>query len=593
MKTVLVLVSLLLPALGFCESGFETLFESSGGRKTPGYDETVVWFQELAASNDKMKLLNFGQSPQGRDLPLIIVDRQQRFDPSQHNNRQDHVVLLVQACIHAGESCGKDAGMILLRELATDPKAANELLDKVTLLFIPIFNVDGHERFGPHNRINQNGPDEMGWRVTARNQNLNRDFLKADTPEMRHWLKLYQQWMPDFFIDIHSTDGADYQYAITYGLETHGNMDSGLTNWTSIYSEVMNAEMQDVGYPMAPYVSFRQWHDPRSGLATWAAGPRFSQGYTALQNRPGLLIETHMLKDYRVRVDAAYNLVRKTMKYLNTQAPDLCDLVLQADNFTASQAFRQEPYPLTFKLTENHRPFIFLGVSYEKVTSDITGGDWFVFSDQPETMEIELYDELEPEKTAQLPEAYIIPPEWEEIIDRLKWHGVQFDILAEAVALDIRSWQFNEAKWRETPYEGHHPVTFEMQPVFEKRVFPAGSVVVDLNQRAARVVAHLLEPQGPDSMVRWGYLDAIFERVEYVESYVIENMIREMVKKEPELLEELEVLKVEDSEFAKDPWAIRHWFYKKTPFYDKRVGFYPVGMLDDRVILEGLQTLDK
>ena len=198
-----------------------------------------------------------------------------------------------------------------------------------------------------------------------------------------------------------------------------------------------------------------------------------------------------------------------------TFAQDLRELVLLADKHTASKAFRQEHFPLTFKLTENHRPFEFLGVSYEKVTSDITGGDWFVFSDQPETMEIELYDELEADHTAQLPAAYVIPPEWEVVIDRLQWHGVEYQRLAEPVELEIRTWRFLEAKWREKPYEGHHPVSFEMEPLVEKRVFPAGSVVVDMNQRSARVAAHLLEPLGPDSMVRWGYLDAIFERVEY------------------------------------------------------------------------------
>ncbi len=591
MKTTLTLIFLIFPALGLSAPQFETLYESSGGKKTPGYDEALTWFQELAASSEILQLTSFGLSPQGRQLPLIVADNQGRFDASLHLDRQDHVVLLVQACIHAGESCGKDAGMLLLRELATQPGVAAELLEKVTLLFIPIFNVDGHERFGPYNRINQNGPDEMGWRVTARNQNLNRDFLKADLPEMRAWLALYQQWLPDFFIDIHSTDGADYQYAITYGLETHGNMEARLTDWTIIYRDTMEEEMLGAGFPLAPYVSFRQWHDPRSGLSTWVAGPRFSQGYTALQNRPGLLIETHMLKDYRIRVDSTHRLVLETMRYLNNEARSLRELILQADRYTASKAFRQDPYPLTFKHTENHRPFEFLGVSYEKVTSDITGGDWFVFSDQPATMEIEFYDEMEPDLTAKLPEAYVIPPEWKVVIDRLQWHGVEFRRLVEPVELEIRTWRFQEATWRENPYEGHHPLSFEMDPLVEERVFPAGSAIVDMNQRSARVVAHLLEPLGPDSMVRWGYLDAIFERVEYVESYVIENMIREMVGEDPGLLDELEEMKQNDQDFATDPWAIRSWFYKKTPYYDQRVGIYPIGLIDDGAILEKLRPI--
>ncbi len=586
-----ILFLLFFPAFGICGTQLETIFESSGGRKTPTYEETMAWFDELAAASDLIQVSSFGTSPQGRSLPLIIADGLRRFDPVQHQDRQDEVVLLVQACIHAGESCGKDAGMLLLRELVTDQRATAELLDKVTLLFIPIFNVDGHERFGPHNRINQNGPDEMGWRVTATNQNLNRDFLKADTLEMRQWLRLYQEWLPDFLIDIHSTDGADYQYAITYGLETHGNMDAGLTDWTSEYSDAMNDAMKGAGYPMAPYVSFKQRHDPRSGLATWAAGPRFSQGYAAIQNRPGLLIETHMLKDYPTRVDAAHRLVLETMSHLNREAGALRRLVRAADNDVASPAFREKPFPLSFKLTENHRAFEFLGVSYEMVKSEITGGDWFRFSHQPETMSIEFYDELVPNITAQLPEAYLVPPEWTVIIDRLQMHGIQFSRLAEPTEVEVRSWRLHGAKWREKPYEGHHPVSFEMDPLVEKRVFPTGTVVVDMNQRAARVVAHLLEPQAPDSMVRWGYLDAVFERIEYVESYVIEDMIREMVIDNPGLLLELEEMKESDPDFAADPWAIRYWFYEKTPYYDEKVGVYPVGLVDQRPVVQYLNSL--
>ena len=127
----------------------------------------------------------------GLGLPLVVADRQGRFAAADHADRDGRAVMLVQACIHAGESCGKDAGMLLLRDIAEDPDLAAELLEKVTLVFIPIFNVDGHERFGPYHRVNQNGPEEMGWRVTGQNLNLNRDFVKAETPEMRAWLEMY------------------------------------------------------------------------------------------------------------------------------------------------------------------------------------------------------------------------------------------------------------------------------------------------------------------------------------------------------------------------------------------------------------------
>ncbi len=562
--------------------GQDTPYEESGGRITPRYAETVKWLGDLATASSLLQMTTFGTSPQGRDLPLIIADRDGRFEPTDHTEREGRVVVMVQACIHAGESCGKDAGMILLRDLAAGTPETEGLLDRVTLVFIPIFNVDGHERFGAYNRINQNGPDEMGWRVTARNQNLNRDFLKADLPETQAWLGLFDDWRPDFFVDIHSTDGADYQYPITYGLETQGNMDPNLTTWTTQYRDAMVTAMDADGYPMAPYVSFRNWHDPASGLKTSAASPRFSQGYTALQNRPGLLIETHMLKPYPVRVDSARKLVLHTLRWCGSHADELRGLVIAADNFAASAEFRAQPFPLTFTSTGDSTEFEFLGVEYETLTSEITGGQWNRFSDRKQTTTVPYFDTLRPNVTAALPEAYLVPPEWTEAISRLEFHGVDFTRLDAPAELEVQTWKFNNPQWQERPYEGHHRVSFTAEPLTEKRTFPKGTAVVDMNQRAARVIAHLLEPQGPDSLVKWGYFDSIFERIEYVESYVIEEMIPTLLAENPTWAAELKQAKADNPEFAADPWAIRYWFYARTPYYDDRVGIYPVGRLFSR-----------
>ena len=198
---------------------------------------------------------------------MMIVDKEGLVSPEEIRKR-GRVVLLVESAIHPGEPDGKDAMLMLVRDIALTQKHPG-LEDNVSILFIPVFNADGHERFGKYNRINQNGPVEMGWRVTAQNYNLNRDFLKADSPEMQAWLKLYNKWQPEFFIDCHTTDGADYQYVLTYKLETYGNMLPDLSDWqTESYLPYIIEKMQSVNYPVFPYVYFRRWHDPRSGLHT-------------------------------------------------------------------------------------------------------------------------------------------------------------------------------------------------------------------------------------------------------------------------------------------------------------------------------------
>jgi hypothetical protein len=184
----------------------------------------------------------------------------------------------------------------------------------------------------PYNRINQNGPTEMGWRANSLNLNLNRDYMKADSPEMKAWMAVFNEYLPDLVIDCHTTDGADYQYVATYAVETFGNMEEGLTKWTQeVYEPYLVDEMAKFNSPIFPYVSFLNWHDPRSGLVRSVGTPMISQGYTALQNRVGLLIETHMLKPYKPRVLATQDLILKTLEVMNRDHQKLMDLNHAAD----------------------------------------------------------------------------------------------------------------------------------------------------------------------------------------------------------------------------------------------------------------------
>ena len=413
MKRILILLLFVNVAnINFAQdNNLITYYEKSGFKATPSYDETVAYCKKLDQASPFIQYTTFGTSPRGRKLPLLIIDGEGRFDPASAR-QSGKLVVLIQAGIHPGEIDGKDAGLMFFRDLAIG-QLFGTMPENLTILFIPIFNVDGHERFSPYNRINQDGPEEMGWRTTAQNLNLNRDFLKADTPEMNAWLKLYQKWLPDFFIDIHVTDGADYQYVSTYGLETYGNMDEELTKWTNEQLiPVMEQSMDAAGYPMFPYIMFRRWHDPRSGLRSSAAGPRFSQGYTAAQNRIGLLVENHSLKDYKTRVSSTYELLHFLCGFLNDQASGILELNAMADLNTASAVFRQQPFPVNFTTAKDSIMVDFRGVEYDIEKSDLTGGDWFIYhNDKPVTFRVPYFNQQIPSTFVSIPEAYIIPPE--------------------------------------------------------------------------------------------------------------------------------------------------------------------------------------
>ncbi|NVO20218.1 MAG: peptidase M14 [Bacteroidetes bacterium] len=590
MKTAIILVAII--CLTWCAraQSLETYFENSGGMRTPRYAETVEYCQKLARTFPQVHYLSFGLSPQGRDLPLLIVDKGGNSTPASVA-ASGNAVLLVQACIHSGECDGKDAGLMLLRDILTK-KELNSLLDHVTILFIPIFNVDGHERFGPYNRINQNGPEEMGWRVTAQNLNLNRDYMKADAPEMQAWLKLYNSWLPDFFVDCHVTDGADYQYVLTYALETQGNMEKNLSNWTAnVCDNYLRKEMESRGYPIFPYVQFRNWHDPRSGLVSRPAPPMLSQGYTLVQNRPGLLIETHMLKPYKTRVESTYSMLELVIRLLDKEYTNLKKLEKAADEYTSGKEFRSEPFPVNWE--ESFADCVmsdFKGFEYTMDTSDLSGGLWFKYDrSKPATWKIPTFDKARIDATVNLPEAYIIPPEWGVVIDRLKLHGVRMEPLKKEASIQVRMSRFNNVKWREGSYEGRHKVSYQVTDSVQAFTFPAGSMLVDMNQRSARVVAHLLEPKSPDSFASWGFFDATMEQKEYFESYVMETEARRMLAADPILKKEFESLKATDKKFASDPEAILYWFYSKTPWLDSHFDLYPVGRIIDRKTMDGLE----
>jgi len=563
--------------LAFPQSEWETFYEKSKFLETPTYGETIDYIKRLSKHSGLISYQSFGISPQGRDLPLLIVDQQDVSDVALIRENAKGLVL-IQACIHAGESDGKDAGLMLLRDIAIKGQY-QELLQSLTILFVPILNVDGHEDFSKYNRINQNGPEKMGWRATAQRLNLNRDYLKADAPEMQALIRLYQEVLPDFYIDCHVTDGADYQYPLTYGLQIHGNLNQDQSEWLGkTYLPYVEQEMERSGNPIAPYMDFVEWHNPASGIRSYMETPRYSGGYAAINNRPALLIETHMLKDYQTRVNATYDMLLVSLQLIAKQKDELKTLNEQADQKVAN-AQAGDHYTISFRTSDSFKKFTYRGFAYNVEKSELSGGNWYKYSDEPKIIEINKYAQ-EPEKIVRLPRAYVIPVQWTEVIAKLDLHGVKYHKLKNDSIFDVGTYIFKNVKWNERPFEGRIRINYEVEPLKKSMKFPKGSAVVNLNQRANHLAVHLLEPEAPDALVRWGFFNTIFEQKEYAESYVMEAIAREMLKNDPELKNAFEQKLTDDKEFAGSPWAILNWFYEKTPFWDKSLGIYPVGRIE-------------
>lgn len=567
------------------QNNWITPAEASQFRTTPSYAQTLAYLQRLQqAAPGKIKLETFGITPQGRPMTMVIASHDGTFTPDATRAAHKPVVL-VQAGIHPGEIEGKDAGLMLLRDITVTGKYPH-LLDHVVLVYIPAYSVDGHEHSSPYNRINQNGPQSMGFRGQAQYLNLNRDYIKADAPETLAWLKLWQAWLPDFLIDVHTTDGADYQYDLTWYTEDPHKLDPVIANWQHklMVVQAMPA-YEKLGHLASIYLEFKDGRDPRKGIENFGSGPRFSTGYAALQNRPALLIETHMLKSYAVRVHAVYDLLRLVLDNINRDPSALLAATSQADTDTiarASDAHAQ--VALTFKRDPASTPYELKGYAFTQTHSEISNDTWIQYDpSKPVTYRIDNWNGLLPDISITPPAAYVVPGEWKTIIDKLDAHGIAYRRIGHPMKdVDATVYQLDQPKWADMPFEGHvmlQGFTLHAHPV--EVTLPAGSVIVPMNQRTANVAMELLEPQAPDSLLRWGYLDAIFETKEFGEPRVLEKLARDMLAKDPQLKTAFEQKLHDDRAFAASSRARLDFFFMRSPWYTvQRVGVYPVLRLD-------------
>ncbi len=568
-----------------------TLAERTNYAETARYAESLALARRMEKASPWIKVVTFGKTPQGRDLFAVIASKEGLFSPAAARATGKPVILL-QSCIHPGEVDGKEASEMLLRDVAITKRYA-AWLDKVILVSIPIFNVDGHENFTPYTRINQDGPKAMGFRATAQRLNLNRDFLKADAPEMRAWLKFFSSWLPDFFLDNHVTDGADFQYDVTIDAVQNQEIWPSVGRWVrERYLPSLEDAMATDGHVMGWYGFFfdgapRTGGGPGMAALSLPAGttgfakstytPRFSHGYAAVQNRPALLVETHSLKSFKTRTWAHYNIMKRSIEAIVRDPKALKDAVREADQAMARLAGTSETLYLDGKLDfSKSKPYTFRTVKSSRPASELAGGPVPVYQAGTVDIPTKLFDQVETTVSASVPAGYVIPAEWTELIDRVQAHGLPVERAPREVEVEGESWTFSNVRFPPQPFEGRFNASFQSHRVAVKRSLPAGSVWVPANHRAARVVLNLLEPDAPDSLIRWGFLHAIFEQKEYFSDYVMEPIAREMAKRHPELKAQFDERVAKDAAFAKNARARLAWWFERSPYYEPDKDAYPV-----------------
>jgi len=551
-----------------------TAFEADAEHDfSPDYADTRAWFDRLDAASDLIRLEQFGVSPEGRPIYAVIASKDGvAFDPAKP-------VLLAQAGIHPGEIDGKDAGMMLLRDIAFYGKS--DLLDRVNLILIPILSVDGHERASAYSRPNQRGPRIQGWRTTAANHNLNRDYLKLDQPEMRAVRGLILKYRPDLYVDIHVTDGMDYQYDVTYGYNGENGVWSrspGIARWLdAAFKPAMNAALEAGGHIPGELVFGVDDSNPKAGLSDGGLGERFSNGWGSAAHVPTILIENHSLKPHEQRVLGTYVFLEQALRLLADQGGDLRAAV------AADSALRPAEIPANFVADDQPTTTRdFLGIRYEMYDSPASGRRevrWLGEPD-PELWRLPFYGS-HPTLTLRRPEAYWVPAHRADVIERLRAHGVAMETLDAPRTVSVEMLRLDDPKLGTRANEGHVPVTVtSVTPERRDWTFQPGSVRVPTDQPLGDVVVLLLEPQSSESLFAWGLFPEVLSRVEYIEGYAIAPLAERMLAADPALKAEFEAKLASDPAFAADGDARLQWFYERTPFYDDRYRLYPVARED-------------
>jgi hypothetical protein len=557
-----------------------TVSERSGFVRTGRYAEVAQLNAAFArAYPDAVRAFAFGHSAEGRPLHALAVSRSGALTPEQARAR-GLPVLLIQGGIHAGEIDGKDAGYLALRQLLAGDAGVPvvDALDKLVVVFIPVYNADGHERFGRWNRPNQRGPEESGLRNTAQNLNLNRDFIKADAPETRALLGLINAWDPILHADLHVTNGAQFEHDVSVQLEPLRSGDATLARHGKALSASLLARLSAQGsLPLPFYPTLARRDEPTSGFVDSVYTPRYSTGYLPQRNRYALLLETHAWKDYAVRVRITRNLIVDLVEQTARHGRDWLQAAKAAD--ARASALGGHEVVLDWKATERARDIDFRGYAYTQTPSAITGGVLIRYDERrPQVWRVPLRDELAPSVTVTLPRGgYLVQPAHAtQVAALLDLHGIAYRRLDAAIAdVALESFRAADVKLDAVPTEGRQRATVVGRWAPEQRTLAAGTLFVPSDQAHARLIATLFEPAGPDSLLAWGQFNAALQSGAYLEPYVAEDIALEQLR-DPEVAQAFTQRLANDPEFARDPRARIAFFSKRHASWDPDDRLYPV-----------------
>ena len=553
------------------EIDFTTVFEKSEGLETATYQETIQYYTDLANSYSQISIQEIGETDSGKPLHIVTLNMSGSGDDFQ-TLRNDNRILLINNGIHPGESDGIDATMMMFRDIVQGKINAPK---HTVLVTIPIYNVGGSLNRNSGTRTNQNGPKEYGFRGNARNYDLNRDFIKADTKNARTFTQIFHLVQPDVFIDNHVSNGADYQYTLTHLFTQHNKLGGALGNY--IHSEMMpklEQKLEAKDWDITPYVNVFN-RTPDSGFTQFMDSPRYSTGYTTLYNTLGMMVETHMLKPYKQRVEGTYELMKSMIEITEEQGDQITQLRKeQAKIWSAGKI-----YPLTWTVDTTKSSILkFKGYEGEMIPSELTGAQRLKYDiNKPFIKDVRYQNYFKATDSVIIPKAYIIPQGWHNVIDLLKLNKVTFTQFKRDTTLTVESYKIDVYETRKSAYEGHYQhYNTKIKSSEVKVAFRKGDYLITTDQKSIRYLLETLEPTAPDSFFNWNFFDTILQQKEGFSPYVWEDKAQLLLRQNPKLQIEYNIRISYDEEFANNWYAQLDWLHKQSGNYEKAHLQYPV-----------------
>ncbi len=548
---------------------FTTTFEKSNGIETASYPEVITYYQHLADTYPSINIQEIGMTDSGVPLHIITLNPDTTFDFKEI--RKTKQIILINNGIHPGESDGIDATMLLYRDIA---EGKIKPPTNTVLVTIPVYNIGGALNRNSGTRTNQNGPEAYGFRGNARNYDLNRDFIKNDTKNARAFAEVFHTVQPDIFIDNHVSNGADYQYTLTHLFTQHNKLGDELGNY--LHQEMhpqLESLLEKKSWDITPYVNV--WGTtPDKGWTQFFDSPRYSTGYTTLWNTLGMMVETHMLKPYKKRVEGTYKLLESMIEITEKDGNKIRSIRETSFN----KQSKQKEYPLKWEVdTSQITKFNFKGYEGEYIPSKITGAKRLKYDqNKPYIREVNYQNYFKSTTAIEVPKAYIVPKGWWKVIDLLKLNQIEFEVLKKDSIIAVETYHINDYKTLKTPYEGHY---LHYQTSVKKKVeslaFNKGDIIISTHQKGFRYIIETLEPEAPDSFFNWNFFDTILQQKEGFSPYVWEDKAFEILEKNQNIKIAFEEKK-KDTAFANNWYAQLDWIHKQSVHYEKSHLRYPI-----------------